>query len=275
MADVTVVFGLDGGRPPVLVRNQCNLAKVASRAQNLHERIIPVLISHCDFALTLGNEEELIGELALADDDLLWIIHKQLHLGEENIDQLLVILEHRVVLDNDLEDELDDLVFQTRRDILDEQLQLLLILLTFLRELEEADNPGLEIQRQLDVLHGCIHLIELLLEGVLLSVQILDQHCHISQNVGIDDRTNSIREDDEKDLDVTDREGIVTRHEQYRVVDGHEVLAERGVIVKELVLRTDVKWSNPRLVLCHDGKPSAPRTMNVHDDEEHKLEKLQ
>lgn len=60
----------------------------------MDECIISVLICHGDLALSFRNEEKLVRKLTLSYDDLLGIIHEQLHLREEDVDQLLIILEH-------------------------------------------------------------------------------------------------------------------------------------------------------------------------------------
>ena len=128
---------------------------------------------------------------------------------------MFVILEHAVVFDDVLEDEFDNLMFQTWRNVLDEKGQFFLILLTLLCELEETNDTRLEIERKLDVLHSSVNLIKLLLESILFSVKILDQDSHITQDIGIDDGSNCITENNKEHLDITNWEGIITSHEQH------------------------------------------------------------
>jgi len=79
---------------------------------------------------------------------------------------LFVVLEHFIGFDDVLKDEFDNLLLKTWRDILYEQRELLLVLLTLLRVLQETDNTRLQVHRQPDILHRGIDLIQLFLEGI-------------------------------------------------------------------------------------------------------------
>lgn len=79
----------------------------------MNKGILTIFISNSDLAFTFRNEVQVICNLTLSDDDLFRIIHEQFHLGEENVHKLLVILEHGIILDYILEDELNNLMLQT------------------------------------------------------------------------------------------------------------------------------------------------------------------
>ena len=101
----------------------------------MHKTLFPILIRNSDFALSFRNEKELLRDLPLPNNHLFRIIHNQLHLGEEDVDQLFVVLEHFIGFDDVLKDEFDNLLLKTWRDILYKQRELLLVLLTLLRVL--------------------------------------------------------------------------------------------------------------------------------------------
>lgn len=82
MTNVTIVLGPDRGSSSILTRNKGDLSKIATRAKNLHESVITILICHRDLAFTFGNEVQFCSELTLTNYNFLWIVHKQLHLGE-------------------------------------------------------------------------------------------------------------------------------------------------------------------------------------------------
>ena len=125
-------------------------------------------------------------DLTLSYYDLLRIEHRQLHLGEQEVDKLFLIFENIVFIQDILEDKLDYLMLQTGGNVLNEQFQLLLVLLLLLGELQEAHNSRLNVRRDLDILHGRIDLVQLFLEGVSFLVQILDENSHISEDIGVD-----------------------------------------------------------------------------------------
>ena len=212
MTNVTIVLGLNGSGTSVLAGNESNLTEVATWGEDLDESIISVFISNCDFAFTFGDEVKVGCELTLSNDQFLWVIHEQLHLREEDVNQLLIILKHTVILDDILEDEFDNLMFQTCRNVLDEKCQFFLILLTLLSELEETDDTRLKIKRKFDVLHSGVDLIKLLLESILFSVEILNQHSHITQDVSVDNGTDCITKHNKEHLNITHWECIITSH---------------------------------------------------------------
>lgn len=219
VSNIAITLGLDRGRPPVVGRDQRDFAEVCAGSHQLHKRLVSILIVDGDIAFTLRNKIQLLRTLRLPDDNVLRVVHLQLHFGEEDINQLLIILKHVIRFDDVLENELDDLVLQTWRDVLDEQCQLLLILLTLLCILKEADDSRLEWRVKADVLHGSVYLIKLLLESISLPVEILNQHGHVTQNVSIDDGAHRIRKHNEEHLKIADGERIVTSHEKHRVVN--------------------------------------------------------
>lgn len=112
--NIAVVFSLNISRPPVLILNQSNLSKIHSRRDDLDKSVFPVLIRHRDLALSLRNEVQSRSNLTLPNNDFLRVIHKQIHPREKYVDQLLIILQHGILLDNVLEDELYHLVLQAR-----------------------------------------------------------------------------------------------------------------------------------------------------------------
>ena len=128
----------------------------------------------------------MVRDLTLSYYDLLRIEHRQLHLGEQEVDKLFLIFENIVFIQDILEDKLDYSMLQTGWNVLNEQFQLLLVLLLLLGELQEAHNSRLNVRRDLDILHGRIDLVQLFLEGVSFLVQILDENSHISEDIGVD-----------------------------------------------------------------------------------------
>lgn len=78
--------------------------------------------------------------------------------------------------------------------------------------MEETDNSGLQVGWQPDILHCRVDLVQFLLESICLSVQVLDEHSHVAEDVRVDYGTDGVREDNEEDLNVADWEGVVTGH---------------------------------------------------------------
>jgi len=240
MTDITVIFSLNIGCSSVLIWDQGDLTEVTSWAHNLNKSILSILICNSNFTFSFGDEEQFGGNLTLSDDTLFRIVHLKLHLWEKNINQLFIILEHRVGINYVLEDEFDDLVLQTRWDILYKQCKLLLILLTLLCILKETDNLWLKIWWQMNVLHCGVDLIKFLLEGVCLPIKILDEHSHITKDISINNGTNSVREHNKEYLNITNWEGIITSHQKHWMVNGHEVLPQYRIIIQVFIFRSNV-----------------------------------
>jgi hypothetical protein len=76
---------------------------------------------HPYFTLTLGDEVEFVWNLTLSDDHLLGVVHLQLHLREQQINQFLLLLKDVIFVDDVLENEFNDLFLERRADVLDKQ----------------------------------------------------------------------------------------------------------------------------------------------------------
>jgi hypothetical protein len=157
-ANITIVLGLDSCCSP-LICDEGDFSEVLTWLQNLYKCVFSVFILDPDFTFTLGYEEQFVWNLALSDDDFFWVKHLQLHFRKQEVDEFSFVLKHVVFFDDVLEDELEHLLFEWWRDVLDEQVQLLLILLRLLSKLKETYNFGLQIGWDFDVLHRCIDLV--------------------------------------------------------------------------------------------------------------------
>ena len=53
-------------------------------------------------------------------------------------------------------------------------------------------------------MHCSVDLIKLFLKGIVFQVEILDEYGHVTEDVSINDGSNSVRKDDKEYLTVTD-----------------------------------------------------------------------
>jgi len=176
-----------------------------------------------------------------------------------------------------LEDELVHSMLEAGgdgRDVFDEQDQFLLVLFGLLSVLQEANDLTGDIGSQFDVLHGGVHLVQFLLKGIGLLVQVLNDDGHAAEDVRVYNGSEGVRQYHEEHLELNLRKGIVARHEKDRVVDGDEVFPYDLVIEQVFVRGPNDERRDPGLVLVvvHNGEPSAARAVDVQDDEENKLE---
>ena len=75
-----IILSLDRSRT-FGARQKGNLAKVLTRVECADKSLLPVLVLHEAFTLTLGNDEEVIVFFALLDLDFLWLTHDKFNLG--------------------------------------------------------------------------------------------------------------------------------------------------------------------------------------------------
>jgi hypothetical protein len=86
-----------------------------------------------------------------------------------------------------------------------------------------------------DILHCCVDSVHFLLEGVRLFVKVLDEHGHVSKDVGVDDGAQGVGKQHEEDLDVAHRQDVVARQQQHRVIQADKVLPDNGLLVNVVI----------------------------------------
>lgn len=59
------------------------------------------------------------------------------------------------------------------------------------------------------------------------------------------------------------------------MINGNEVLPQERIIIQKVRLITHIQWCDPSFINLCDAEPCAAGAVDVHDDEEYQLEKLQ
>ena len=97
--------------------------------------------------------------------------------------------------------------------------------------LEVGDHTILHLLRQFHILHSRVSCIDLALELSRLLVQIWDDQCHITEDIGIDDGTHCDEAGYKGDLEGASGQYIVTGQQKHGMVKCDEVLVAEGRIV--------------------------------------------
>ena len=129
-----------------------------------------------------------------------------------------------VFLDNLSENA--DCYFHVERgaDHSDERLQLFLLVVSSLRGDQIVSNLLLGIIRQVNVLHGCVGNVDLLLEVCAFSRAHLHEHCHLTKNGSVVDGQDDKDDEDGENLDISPGTHLVTAKREHGSVQADHVL---------------------------------------------------
>lgn len=172
------------------------------------------------------------------------------------------------------EDLSRDSLMETIRNKLRELVELLLLVLRMLCFLDESDNFFLDFFRQIQVVHRCVHCIDLFLEDDGLLVDIIDQHSQLTEQVCLRDGTHDICYRNENQLLVVTGTEIISEQEKATCIEAYTVFV--GVrLVKEgssVIPAPDViEGRYPFLFTINDVEPNARNEVNVHQQEKYQL----
>ena len=175
-------------------------------------------VSNFHIKLTSRNHEEMFWNFSLPNDNFFRLVHLEIGLFNHELYKPLILLENGILENDILKDELYDLILDAGHKTFDELVLIFQTLLLFLGVLKETNDFNLKIVGYFHILHGRVDSVTLLLKGISFFVQVLDQNCHISQNVGIYDCSKGLSQEYEKDLQVRYWIDIIASHKQGRRV---------------------------------------------------------
>ena len=158
----------------------------------------------------------------------------------------------------------------------------MLIALGALSEHEIGDDIILHTLWHIHVLHGGVSQVNRLLELSVLQIQILDDHCYVTEDIGVDDGAQEYGEGAEEDFELSWWQNIITSQKQNSIIHTKPVFVPNGgkLIKTTKFVRTppDVaiwvyflyRWS-PNLILLNNKEPHTSKAVDIHDQEKYEL----
>ena len=140
--------------------------------------------------------------------------------------------------------------------------------------LKVRDDTILNFLRQFHVFHGGVGCVDLSLELCRLLVEVRNDQCHVTKDVGVDDGADRDGCRHESYLESATGQDVIPCQQQDGMVQRDEVLVGEGRIVKVGIRVDVVEGRLPLLVDGHDDVPETRQAVDVDYDHEDELEEL-